>query len=113
MNVLSSKWVYKHKMNNEGRIIWHKARLVAVGSNQQKGVDFTEAFAPVVKLATIRLILSMVVTNNWKLRQLDISNAFLHDILEENVYMRQPPEFKDNTHPNYMCNLQKSIYGLR
>lgn len=98
MNVLSSKWVYKHKMNSEGKIVRHKARLVAVSSNQKNGVDFMKTFTPVVKPATIWLILSIAVTNSWKLRQLDVSNVFLHCVLEEDVYMRQPLRFKNDRH---------------
>lgn len=99
-------------MDDKGKVIRHKARLVAVSSKQLTGIDFMETFAPVVKPATIRLILSIVVTKNWKLRQLDISNAFLHDVLEEDVYMRQSPGFKDDEHPDYVCKLRKLIYGL-
>lgn len=72
-----------------------------------------ETFALVVKPATTRLILSIAVSKNWKLRQLDVSNALLHGVLEEDVYMGQPLGFKDNEHPDYMCKLRKSIYKLR
>lgn len=68
MNILSLKWVYKHKMDDKGKIIRHKAQLVAVGLKQLTDVDFTETFAPVAKLATVHLILSIAVTKNWKLR---------------------------------------------
>lgn len=113
MNVLSSKWVYKHKMDDEGKIIRHNARLVAIGSNQEDGIDFTKMFAPVVKPATIRLILSIAVTKSWKLRQLDGSNAFLHGVLEDDIYMHQPSGFKDDRHQDYVCKFLKVIYGLR
>lgn len=112
MNILSSKWVYKLKLDDKGKVIMHKARLVAVGSKQLIGIDFMETFAPVVKPATIRLILSIAVSKNWKLCQMDVSNAFLHGVLEEDVYMRQLPGFKDDEHPDYVCKLRKSIYGL-
>lgn len=113
MSILSSKWVYKHKMNDEGRIVQHKAHLVAVGLNQKNRVDFMETFAPVVKPATTCLILLIAVTRCWKLCQLNVSNAFLHGVFDEDVYMLQPLGFKGNRHKDYICKLQKVIYGLR
>lgn len=66
-NLLSYKWVYKQKMDEASNIICHKARLVVVGSNQRNEIDFTGTLTPVVKSATIRIILSIAVTKSWKL----------------------------------------------
>uniref|UniRef100_A0A2N9GUG0 Reverse transcriptase Ty1/copia-type domain-containing protein n=1 Tax=Fagus sylvatica TaxID=28930 RepID=A0A2N9GUG0_FAGSY len=89
------------------------ARLVAKGFHQQHGIDFTETFSPVIKPPTVRLILSLAVSLNWPLRQLDVKNAFLHGTLKEEVYMTQPQGYIDPIHPQYVCKLQKSIYGLK
>jgi hypothetical protein len=59
--------------------------LVAKGFKQRYGIDYEDTFSPVVKAATIHLILSLAVSNGWSLRQLDVQNAFLHDVLEEEV----------------------------
>jgi hypothetical protein len=67
----------------------------------------------VVKSATIHLILSFAVSNGWSLRQLDMQNAFLHGVLEEEVYMQQPPGYESSEHPNFVCKLDKTIYGLK
>ena len=66
-----------------------------------------------VKAATIRLVLSIVVSIGWSLRQLDVQNAFLHGVLEEDVYTRQPPGFESKSAPSNVCKLDKALYGLK
>lgn len=80
---------------------------------QVDGVDVEETFAPVIKPPRVKIILSLAVTWGWALRQFDVSNAFLHGVLKEDVYMRQPPEYRDPDNPKGVCKLLKSIYGLR
>lgn len=87
MNVVSCKWVFRLKYKADGTIERHKARLVAKGFKQQAGIDFHETFSLVIKITTVRLLLSITVSRRWTIRQLDISNAFLHGNLEETVFM--------------------------
>uniref|UniRef100_A0A2N9JB37 Reverse transcriptase Ty1/copia-type domain-containing protein n=1 Tax=Fagus sylvatica TaxID=28930 RepID=A0A2N9JB37_FAGSY len=112
-NIIGCRWVYKIKRNTDGSISRYKARLVAKGFHQQAGVDFDETFSPVVKPPTVRIILSLAAQNQWTLRQLAVSNAFLHGLLKECVFMAQPIGFLDSAHPSHVCQLHKSLYGLK
>jgi hypothetical protein len=113
-NVIDSKWVYKIKRHPDGLIDRYKTRLVAKGFKQRYDIHYENMFSPVVKAATIRLVLSVAVTKGWCLRQLDVQNTFLHGTLEEEeVYMNQPRGYEDPKFPNHVCGLDKAIYGLK
>jgi hypothetical protein len=71
-NIVSGKWVFRHKYNSDGSLARHKARWVVRGFSQQPGVDFDETFSPVVKPATIRIVLSLALSHAWPIHQLDV-----------------------------------------
>ncbi|KAG8477680.1 hypothetical protein CXB51_027679 [Gossypium anomalum] len=112
---IGCKWLFKIKKNPDGTISRRKARLVAKGCSQVPGCDFKETFSPVVKPATIRLILFVAVTKGWHIRQVDVNNAFLNGELTDDVFMHQPPGY-EQFGPNserLVCRLTKALYGLR
>ena len=88
--VVSLKWIYKIKLNKEGDIQKHKARLVARGFTQKPGIDFYGTFSQVARLETIRTVIVVVAQKKWKIFQLDVKSAFLNGKLDEEIYVEQP-----------------------
>ncbi|CAF2200969.1 unnamed protein product, partial [Brassica napus] len=112
-NVVGCRWVFTIKRKADGSVDRFKARLVAKGFTQQHGLDYQDTYSPVVKPATIRLVLSVAISNQWPIRQFDVNNAFLQGKLDETVYMMQPPGFINQDNPKAVCKLNKAIYGLK
>lgn len=72
VNVVSGKWIFRHKYNADGTFAGYMGRWVVRGFSQQPGVDYRETFLPVIKLAMIRTVLSIAVTEEWPIHQLDV-----------------------------------------
>jgi hypothetical protein len=103
----------RHKLLADGSLDRYKARWVLHGFTQRPGVDYDETFSLVIKPATFRVVLSLALSQNWPIHQLDVKNAFLHGTLTEKVYYVQPSRFVDSSHPDLVCRLNKSLYGLK
>ncbi|GJW43304.1 ribonuclease H-like domain-containing protein [Tanacetum coccineum] len=111
VNIVRSMWLYKHKYNVDGSLSRYKARLVVNGRSQQQDIDCDETFSPVVKLATIRTVLSLAVSRQWSIHQLDVkkcisSRSSYRDTLHASANT-------DSAHSDYVCLLQKLLYGLK
>ena len=107
------KWIFTVKYKVDGNVDRYKSRLVAKGFTQSYGIDYQETFAPVAKLNTVRVLLSLAANLDWSLHQLDVKNAFLNGDLEEEVYMDIPAGLETTSNFNKVCRLRKSLYGLK
>lgn len=112
-NVIATKWIHTIKYLPNGQLDRYKSRWVARGDSQEYGIDYAETFSPVVKSITIRLVLQLAITCDWKIKQLDVNNAFLQGTLTDEVYVSQPPGFVDPDHPHHICRLKKALNGLK
>lgn len=116
--VIRSKWVFKPKRRPDGSILKLKARLVAMGYSQTKGIDFDEVFAPTTRFETLRLIMSLLGakgrgSRSWSGYQVDFKTAFLNGKLDHVIYMTQPPGYEDEKFPDHVCEMLGSLYGLK
>lgn len=75
--------------------------------------DYHNTFSPMVKVVSIRLILTIVIMRGWKLCQVDISNASLHGRLKERIVLSQPSRFVNETRPHHVCLLNRALYSLK
>lgn len=105
--------MFRTKYHIGGTIDRHKACLVAQGFTQMSGFYFSHTFSLVVKAKIVRTVLSLAITNQWNLHQLDVNNAFLNGHFCETVHMKQPPSYTDPHHPHHVYHLNKALYGLR
>ena len=137
---IGSRVVLRNKYYADGSVERIKARVVTQGFSQHPGIDFTETFVPVAKLSSVRILLSIAAAKRLKVRQLDITTAYLNGNMDEEVYMRPPPRLRDhlisivnsNTQKGkvirdaqamidkidkhngeVVCKLNKAIYGLK
>lgn len=111
MHVLGCRFVYKTKRNPDGSIERFKARLVAQGYGQKKGIDFNEVFASTVAMQSLYVLLYVFVFYKMPYVKLDIKTFFLYGDLKETIYMKQPPGYESD--PNMVCLLDKALYGLK
>ena len=107
------KWVFKTKLNEKGEVDKCKARLVAKRYTQQGGIDYTEVFAPVARWDTIRLILALATSRDYKVFQLDVKSTFLHGEITEEVLIEQPQGYEVKGVENKVYRLKKALYGLK
>jgi hypothetical protein len=107
--VVGCKWVYKLKKGVDDKVKRYKARLVAKEYSQNEGIDFHEIFSPVVKLVSVRVMLSLIALLDFGLEQLDVKTTFLYIY----IYMEQPEGFVQDHIRRLVCKLKKSLYGMR
>lgn len=106
------KWVFTIKYKTDVTMKRYKARLVAKGYTQLYGIDYQETFAPVAKMNSVRVLISLAATHHRFLHQFDVKNAFLNDDLKE-VYMEPPPGFRHLEDKEKVCMLKKALYSLK
>jgi predicted protein tyrosine phosphatase len=110
--VVNIMWIYKVvKSDTIGDVSRFKARLVAKGCSQRAGLDYTETFSHVIRMASLRLFLAIAAARDIELCQLDIDTAFLYAPIKEDVYIRQPLDFSDGT-PK-VCHLKRCLNGIK
>ncbi|GJS08189.1 putative ribonuclease H-like domain-containing protein [Tanacetum coccineum] len=109
---IRTKWVFKNKKDERGIMIRNTAKLVAQGHRQEEGINYEEVFAPMARIKAIRLFLAYASFMGFLVYQMDVKSAFLYGTIEEEVYVTQPPGFKDPDHPDKVYKVVKALYGL-
>jgi hypothetical protein len=108
--VVNNMWIYKVKSDTAGDVSRFKARFVAKGYNRRARLDYTVTFSHVICMASLHLFLAIAAARDLDLCQLDIDTAFLYAQIKEDVYIRHPLGFSDDT--SKVCHLKRCLYGL-
>jgi hypothetical protein len=112
-NIVGTKWVFRNKQDEHGVVTMNRARLVAKGYSQVKGLDFDESFAPVARLESIDMLLAYATHHGFKLYQIDVKSAFLNGPIKEEVYVEQSLGFESEGYLKHVYKLHKALYGLK
>ena len=110
-NMVGCRWVYAAKTDAKGKFELGKARLVAQGFTQWPGMDYLDVTSLVVKLDSLRLILTIAIQKGWEIEMMDVKGAYLNSTLDEEIYMHQPDRFDDKS--GCVLKLHWAIYGLK
>ena len=105
---IKCRWTYV--MKSDG---CYKARLMAKGYTQVQGIDYEETFSPVARYESIQYLLTHAALQDWEIETMDVKLAYLHGVLEEEIYMEQPEGFVAQGDENKVCRLVHSLYGLK
>ena len=113
-NSVGGRWVYATKENAEGAKSL-KARYVAKGYNQVKGIDYQETFSPTANITSVRALMQIAAQNDLIVHQMDVKTAYLHAPIDTEIYLDQPEGFevKSDDGNRLVYKLKKSIYGLK
>ncbi|GJT42289.1 putative ribonuclease H-like domain-containing protein [Tanacetum coccineum] len=111
MKVIGTKWVYRNKRDERGVVVRNKARLVAQGYTQEEGINYDEVFALVARIEAIRLFLAFASFMGFIVYQMDIKGPFLYGIIDEEVYVSQPPGFVDPVYPKKVYKGQEGYHA--
>src|ERR1700738_85119 len=109
-NIVDSRWTYDLKDELPPR---YKARFVAKGFSQQYGVDYENTYAPVVKPETLHVLFAIAAHLGMEIHGMDAITAFLNSILSEKIYVKQPEGYVSKEHPEWVCLLNRALYGLK
>jgi hypothetical protein len=86
---------------------------VAKGYTQKHGINYTEVYAPVARMETVRMVVALAAQRNWKIFQLDVKSTFLHGELHVDVYAEQPKGYEIKGSEDIVYKLHKALYGLK
>ncbi|CEG41938.1 gag-pol polyprotein [Plasmopara halstedii] len=110
---IGNRWVFWVKENQDGEDERYKARLVVKGFAHKYGIGYEETFAPVAKFASSKVLLSLSAIYDLTVHLMNVKMAFLNGLLEEDIFLVQPDGYVDISHPNDVCKLKKSLYGIK
>jgi Reverse transcriptase (RNA-dependent DNA polymerase) len=105
--------MFQVKQDNLGQLDKRKSRLIAQGYSQMPGINFNETYSPTIRFTSIQFILALAAHHNLELRQINVKGAYLNGTLEETIYLRQPEGFIEKGKENFICKLNKGLYGLK